>query len=130
MGSRPIHTLDAVLLLDILGTLEGFLVAVVPNGHIGARLGKSLSYRKTNTGTGTRHDCRLSLVGEQRHHLLFGGRYGVVVGKVTLGHGTVRHDVRLCGWEGLGMSVSGNPGSIARELAMGRNSTDDMVRDV
>lgn len=87
-----LHTLDTIVLLDILGPFNGFLVAVVPDGDIGAGLSKSLSYSEANTGSGTRDNCGLSLVGEERHNLVLGGSNGVVMGKIALGHSTVRHD--------------------------------------
>lgn len=87
-----LHTFDTIVRLDILGPFNGFFVAVVPDGDVGAGLRKSLSYRETNPGSGTRDNCGLSLVGEERHHLLLGGSHGVVMGEIPLGHRTVRHD--------------------------------------
>ena len=85
-------TFDAIFLFDILGTHQGLLVAVVPDGHICTRLGEGLSDGKANAGTGTGNDGRLSLVREERKNLLLCGSGGVVVGEVPTRDSGVCHD--------------------------------------
>ena len=58
------RTLYAVVLLDIGSTLNGFLIAVVPDGDVGTRLGESLCDSVTNAGACTGDDGGLALVGE------------------------------------------------------------------
>lgn len=42
LGHRAVLTLDTESLLDFGRFLNGFLVVVVPYGHVGSRLGKAL----------------------------------------------------------------------------------------
>ena len=41
-------TLDAILLDDLLCTIMGLLVAMIPYRHVGSSLGKCLSNRQTD----------------------------------------------------------------------------------
>lgn len=86
------HTLDAIGLLNLLGTFESLLVAVVPYRHVRTRLGEGLCNRQTDTGTGTGYNGRLALVGEQRQDLLLLWWGGVVVAEVPSFHRRFSHD--------------------------------------
>ena len=87
---RPL-TLDAVVLLDVLGPLDSLLVAVVPDGDVGTGLGESLSHGQTDSRTRTGDDGRLPLVGEERQDLQLGGSSAVVVAKMPFVHCAI-HD--------------------------------------
>ena len=61
----PLLTLDAIFLFDVLCTLDSFLIAVVPDGYIGAGFCKGLSDGKSNPSSGTGYDSSLPLVREE-----------------------------------------------------------------
>lgn len=54
-GHGTVLTLDTELLLDAGGFLDGFLVAVVPYGHVGARLGKALCNGQADSSSSGQH---------------------------------------------------------------------------
>ena len=94
-------TLDAIVLLNSLSALNGFLIAVVPDGDVGPRLSQSLSNGETDTGASTRDDGRLALVGEEGQNPLAARSDGVVVAEVAClglsfhGNGRLRSDLEL-----------------------------------
>ena len=109
-GHRAVLTLDAEFLLDVGRFLDGFLVAVVPYGHVGARLGKALGngqpdplcsgqYTRSSWATRDRGEVTRSrtadnggtaLEREKRHdQVVLGRRHGIMSKVATLhvGHG-------------------------------------------
>jgi hypothetical protein len=72
-------TLHSVDLLDVGGLVEGLLVAVVPNGHVGSGFCEGVGYCQPDTCSSTRDDGRSSLEGEERHHEAWIGRGHIVV---------------------------------------------------
>lgn len=61
VGKLRILTLDAKSLLDLSSAVNGLLVAVVPNGDVGARFGIAFGDGKANTGTGAGDDGGFAL---------------------------------------------------------------------
>jgi hypothetical protein len=57
--------LHAIGLLNVLRTLDGLLVAVVPDRHVGSGFGEPLSNGKTDAGSGAGHDGGTALQGEE-----------------------------------------------------------------
>lgn len=77
--TRQRLTLHAILLLDLGGTLDGLLVAVVPDGDVGAGLSETLGDGQTDTGASTGDDGGLALEGEEREDLVLLGGGSVVL---------------------------------------------------
>lgn len=76
-------TLDAIFLLNLGGTLDGGLVAVIPEGNIGARLGVGIRDGQANASSGTCDDGSLALQREEREDAIgSGGRLGVAGGEL------------------------------------------------
>jgi hypothetical protein len=89
-------TLNAVFLLNVFGGLLGLvLLAVVPDGDVGAGLSKGLGHAQPDAGTGARDDGCLALEGEEGEHAVRLGDLGCVVREVAAFH--VRH-VDCAGW--------------------------------
>lgn len=59
-------TLDAVRLFDVFGLGQGLLVAVVPDGNVGARLCIRMGYGQADASTGARDDGGPALEREER----------------------------------------------------------------
>ena len=118
LGHRAVLTLDTEPLLDIGRFVDGFLVAVVPYGHVRPRLGKALCNGQTDssrsgqytwpcwatsgrgkvTRSRTADNGGTALEGEKRHdQVVLGRRHGIMSKVATLhvGHGDgVRGRVR------------------------------------
>lgn len=84
-------TFNAVLFLNVCSTFNCLLIAVVPDGNVGTRLGESLCHSQANAGTCTRDDGSLALVGKEGHDLVLLGGSGVPVGKEPVMHCGVGH---------------------------------------
>jgi hypothetical protein len=92
-------TFDAVFLLNLGSTVQGFLVAVVPDGDVGTCLGEALGNCEADTGSSPGDDGGSAFEGEERHHFGLVRGSGVVVGKVPSFHRRVCHDCRVRGTE-------------------------------
>jgi hypothetical protein len=77
------RTLDAEFFLNLLGTREGFLVAVVPYNDVGASFCKATCHSQTDPGARARNDCGFALEREQGHDLGLFGSFGVVMGEIA-----------------------------------------------
>ena len=86
--------MNAVGLLDGLRTLDGLLIAVVPDRHVGSSFGESLGNGKTDAGSGSGHNGGAALEGEEGKDTFVLGGNGVVVGEVTPAHSRSCHSDR------------------------------------
>ena len=74
-------TADAVRGLDVGRLGQGLLVAVVPDGHVGARLGEGVGDGEADAGAGARDDGGAALEREEGQHAVAGGDARVVADK-------------------------------------------------
>lgn len=72
-------TLYAIGLLNVGSTLNGLLVAVVPDGNVGTGLGEALGNGKTNTSASAGDNGGLALEGEEGKDAVVLGSNGVVL---------------------------------------------------
>lgn len=67
VGAVGVSTLDAKRLFDARGAGNGLVVGVVPDGDVGARLGKGLGHGEADSGAGAGYDGCFPGEGEERH---------------------------------------------------------------
>lgn len=95
-----ILTLDAKGLLDLLGLLDGLLVAVVPDGDVGTGLSEGVGNGETDSSSGAGDDGGASLEGEEREDTVgVLGCLGVVVGELTRDDSLSCHSEGCGGWK-------------------------------
>lgn len=118
--TRQRLTLHAILLLDLGGTLDGLLVAVVPDGDVGAGLSETLGDGQTDTGASTGDDGGLALQGEEREDLVLLGGSSVVLRWAEVSSG-LRSDM---------YRTRGGRGGHTREKTPFVMAPSDMVRGI
>lgn len=77
--------MHAIGLCDLFGFLDSFLVAVVPDGYVGAGLREGVSHCEPNTCSGTRDDRRAAFQREEGQDEVGERSGGAVVGEVPGG---------------------------------------------
>lgn len=109
-------TLDTVLLLNLGRPLNGFLVVVVPDSHIGPGFSQSMGYNQADASSGAGDNGSAALQREQRKHALLGRRNGVVVQKHAILGWFTHFEKRLAGRKAIRSFRDGEYGQIALRL--------------